>query len=87
VSAFTLAVDGRAGLDRELPLDVDVALEASGDADIAVAPRIFPSMVRPAERIDSFPLGVVIDIGASTIARGRRHGGAGGMTGAGGARL
>src|SRR5262245_6820289 len=32
-----LAVDGRAGLDRQLALHVDVALEASGDPDVAVA--------------------------------------------------
>src|SRR5262249_7854690 len=31
-----LAVDGCAGLDRQLTLDVDVSLEAAGDADVAV---------------------------------------------------
>src|SRR4029453_4187681 len=48
-------------------------------------PSIFPSMVRPAERIDSEPLAVVIDIGASPARRVvAGTGGAGGMTGAGG---
>src|SRR5262249_19224450 len=46
---------------------------------------IVPSMVRAAGRIGSEPLGVVIDIGASSTRRVVAvTGGAGGMTGAGG---
>ena len=79
VSAFTSPSMDAPGSIVSSPLTLTFPLKRPATRMLPL-PSIFPSMVRPAERIDSFPLGVVIDIGASSTRRGvvAVTGGAGG---------